>query len=89
MQEMYDFLCDAAHPNYTKHGYLLFAGSEYDNWRNPVFAAAAREILDRTVGAAEQAIAGIVESAIRIVEDCLPQVLAERRKDRSRRDREP
>lgn len=80
MQETYDFLCDAAHPNYTKHGYLLFAGSEYDNWRNPAFAEEAREILDRTVGAAEQAIAGIVKSAIRIVEDCLPQILAERRK---------
>lgn len=81
MQEMYDFLCDAAHPNYTKHGYLLFAGSGYDNWQNPVFAAGAREILDRTVDAAEQAIAGIVESAIRIVEDCLPQILADRRKE--------
>lgn len=80
MQETYDFLCDAAHPNHTKHGYLLFAGSEYDNWRNPVFAAAAREVLDKTVGAAEQAITGIVESAIRIVEDSLPQILAERRK---------
>lgn len=79
MQEFYDFLCDAAHPNYTKHGYLLFAGAEYDNWRNPAFAVAARGILDRTVGAAEQAIAGIVESTIRLVEDCLPQILAERR----------
>jgi hypothetical protein len=80
MQKLYDFLCYAAHPNYTKHGYLLFAGSEYDNWRNPIFAVAARGILDRTVEAAEQAISGIAESAIRLVEDCLPQILAERRK---------
>lgn len=81
MQEAYDFLCNAAHPNFTQHGYLLFAGSEYDNWRNPVFAAAAREILDKTVAAAEQAVAGIVESATRIVENCLPQSLTERGKE--------
>lgn len=80
MQDSYDFLCDAAHPNHTKHGYLLFAGSEYDDWQSPVFAAAARELLDRTVGIAEQAIAAIVESAIRIVEDSLPQILTERQK---------
>jgi hypothetical protein len=80
MQKIYDFLCNAAHPNFTQHGYLVFAGSEYDNWSNPVFATAAREILDKTVSAAEQAIVGIVESAIRIVESCLPQTLAERRK---------
>jgi len=80
MQKSYDFLCDASHPNFTQHGYLLFAGSEYDNWRNPAFAGAAREILDKTVAAAEQAIVGIVECATQIVEKCLPQILAERRR---------
>jgi hypothetical protein len=75
--QTYDFLCDAAHPTYTQHGYLLFSGSDYDNWSNEVFARHAHEVLNKTVTAAELAILGLSQTGNRIFAACLPQITEE------------
>jgi hypothetical protein len=75
--QTYDFLCDAAHPTYTQHGYLLFSGSDYDNWSNVVFAQHAHTTLNETVAAAELAILGLSQAGNRIFTACLPQILDE------------
>jgi hypothetical protein len=75
--QTYDFLCDAAHPTYTQHGYLLFSGSDYDNWSNEVFARHAHFVLNKTVTAAELAILGLSQTGNRILAACLPQITEE------------
>lgn len=77
IHQTYEFLCDSAHPTYGQHGYLLFSGSEYDNWSNRVFADNARSILAKTVEAAEIGTRGIGESAGRIFSACLPEIIEE------------
>jgi hypothetical protein len=77
LYQTYEFLCDSAHPTYGQHGYLLFSGSEYDNWSNTVFADRAHSILVKTVEAAEVGIRGIAESARRIFFACLPEIIEE------------
>lgn len=77
IQQTYEFLCDSAHPTFGQHGYLLFSGSEYDNWSNKVFADGAHIILAKTVEAAEAGIRGIAESACRIFSSCLPEIIEE------------
>ena len=80
--ETYEFLCDACHPSYLQHTYLLFAGAEQDNWSNELFAKYGHELLDRTLSAAEGAVRGIEESGVDIVRASLPAVLAERDRNR-------
>jgi hypothetical protein len=85
IQDTYGFLCDASHPSYSQHSYLLFSGSEYDNWSNKRFAKHANAILERTVSAAEISTQGITDLGILIFDGCLPQILIEATKARSSR----
>ena len=73
----YTFLCEAAHPSYVPHTMLLFAGSTYDNWNNEAFAARMHPVLDRTLKAAESALAGIEKASLDICHRCLPPILEE------------
>jgi hypothetical protein len=79
VEEEYAFLCDASHPTYAQHSYLIFSGSEYDNWSNKKFGENAQLILERTVSAAELAVRGVVDAGVRIFDGCLPQILDEQR----------
>ena len=74
----YDFLCDASHPCYLQHTYLMLAGSKHDNWSNSMFAAYGHQMLDRTLKAAEDATKGIAEAGIVIIDASMPVILADR-----------
>ena len=81
IMDTYQFLCDACHPSFFQHTWLLLAGAEQDNWSNERFAEYGHQLLDRSVNAAEQAISGIEESGVQIVRASLPMVLADRDKN--------
>jgi hypothetical protein len=70
----YSFLCDAAHPSYLQNTYLLFAGSQLDNWRNEVFAREMHETLDRTLTIGTVALDGLTAAATRIFGRCVPLI---------------
>lgn len=73
----YSFLCDASHPTYLQHSYLVFAGPHYDNWSNDTFATEAHLTLERTLSAAEFALAGIRSSGMSIFAECMPLIVSE------------
>jgi hypothetical protein len=75
--DAYAFLCDASHPTYLQHSYLLFASADYDNWSNPKFSETAHSILERTLSIAEGALLGIKETGLEIFNGCLPMILYE------------
>jgi hypothetical protein len=74
----YEFLCDACHPCHLQHTYLMFAGSDHDNWSNTKFASYGHQILDRTLKAAEGSVKGITEAGIAILDRTMPVILADR-----------
>ena len=75
--DAYAFLCDASHPTYLQHSYLLFAGADYDNWSNAKFSETAHSILERTLSIAEGALLGVKETGLEIFNGCLPMILSE------------
>jgi hypothetical protein len=75
--EMYEFLCDAAHPSVMQHFALLMAGPEYDNWSNPTLEREAHRILEFTLQAAELSVREVYRVGDDIFKRCLPQVTAE------------
>jgi hypothetical protein len=73
----YNFLCDASHPSYLQHSYLLFSGPDYDNWSNDRFAEQAHKTLAHTLLVSEFAVNAITNEGIRLFTDCLPRIKAE------------
>jgi hypothetical protein len=77
LSDTYSFLCDGSHPTYLQHSYLLFAGPNYDNWTNEALAVEAHRTLERTLSAAEGALAGIRSTGLAIFAECLSLILSE------------
>lgn len=74
----YEFLCNASHPCYLQHAYLVLAGSHFKSWSNAKFASHSHQTLNRTLEAAEDATRGIAKAGIVIMDTSMPIILAER-----------
>jgi hypothetical protein len=76
--DMYEFLCEACHPGFIQQTYFFMASQAGDNWSNDAFKAHAHQLLDRTLTAAQDAVAGIVDETDRIAELARPMIEADR-----------
>ena len=72
--EEYNSLCNASHPSFLQHSYLLMAGKTYDNWGNKTFAEYADKMLERLIRITEMSINGVVNAGVQIAERAIPIV---------------
>ena len=57
--EDYEFLCEAAHPNFPRYMEWYIAGKIGDNWSNKVAAERCGSLIERTISLLKQSINGI------------------------------
>ena len=60
--ETYEYLCEAAHPNFPRYIEWWLVGKEGDNWSNKTVQKRGHELLDKTVSAMETSVLGVKEA---------------------------
>lgn len=54
--ELYNFLCEASHPNFVQNSYFQMAGPPVSNWDNEAFKKHGHTLLEKTVSIYELAV---------------------------------
>ena len=71
---MYDFLCEASHPNFLQNSYFIMASRRYSNFSNESFKTHAHELLEKCVGTMEMTAAGISKNLMQVNGLTLPMM---------------
>lgn len=65
-EELYNFLCEASHPNFIQNGYFQMAGPPVSNWDNKKFKKHGHTLLEKTISIYELAVTSSESDILRV-----------------------